>query len=172
MPTLYLLRHAKSSWDDPSLADRDRALSDRGRKAAGMLAAFIDSDPACIAPALVLCSPARRALQTLEAIRASLGPQAQVQVEEALYGATAGDLLRRLRAVPEGTDPVMLIGHNPAIGELALGIARGGNRLEQLRGKFPTGALCILAVPGQWQRLEGGTGDLQAFVVPRDLLAH
>lgn len=170
MPTLYLLRHAKSSWDDPSLADRDRPLSARGRKAAGTLAAFIDADPASVAPGLVLCSPARRAIQTLEEIRASLGDQARVEVEEALYGATAGDLLRRLRNVPDGTDPVMLIGHNPAIQELALGMARGGNRLEQLRGKFPTGALATLAMPGHWRDLVGGSGELQAFVVPRDLL--
>jgi phosphohistidine phosphatase len=169
MPTLYLLRHAKSSWDEPSLADRDRPLSARGRNAAGALAGFIESTPARIAPSLVLCSPARRAVETLEQIRASLGEQAQVMVEEDLYGATAGDLLHRLRSVPEGTDPVMLIGHNPAIQELALGIARGGNRLEQLRGKFPTGALATLAIPGPWRGLVGGSGELQALVVPRDL---
>jgi phosphohistidine phosphatase len=165
MPHLYLLRHAKSSWDDPALADRDRPLASRGRKAAARVARYIELEQ--IAPELVLCSPARRCLDTLEAIRAALGEAARVEVEEALYGAGSGDLLRRLRKVPAATASVLFIGHSPAIQELALMLARDADDLHRLRTKFPTAALVILDVPGAWKDLGAAPAVLEDFVVPR-----
>lgn len=167
MPTLFLLRHAKSSWEDSAQDDRDRPLSPRGRRAAAALSGYIAS--AGIQPDLVLCSPARRTRETLEAIRPSLGDQAETSVEEALYGASAGDLMHRLRSVGPATGSVLLVGHNPGIQELAMGLTRAGNHLEQLRGKFPTGALATVELPGTWEDLAGGTGRLEALVLPRDL---
>jgi phosphohistidine phosphatase len=80
-----------------------------------------------------------------------------------------GELLRRLRTVPAATPSVMLIGHNPAIHELALRLAGTGDNLKQLKVKFPTGAMATLAVPGPWKDLGDEPADLLEFAVPREL---
>jgi phosphohistidine phosphatase len=164
---LYLLRHAKSDWDDPALADKDRPLAPRGRKAASALAGHIERSG--ISPALVLCSPARRTMDTLRLISGSFRDPVEILVEEELYGAGMGDLLRRLRNVPEATPSVMLIGHNPAIHELSLALARSVDDLKQLKAKFPTGAMATLEVPGAWKDLGAEPADLLEFALPRDL---
>jgi phosphohistidine phosphatase len=164
---LYLLRHAKSDWDDQALADRDRPLAPRGRKAASALAGHIERSG--ISPALVLCSPARRTMDTLRLISGSFRDPVEILVEEELYGAGMGELLRRLRRVDEATPSVMLIGHNPAIHELALALARSVDDLEQLKRKFPTGAMATLAVPGAWKDLGADPADLLEFALPREL---
>jgi phosphohistidine phosphatase len=153
---LYLLRHAKSSWKHAELADRDRPLAGRGRRAAKAIGRHLREQG--IDPDLVLCSPARRARETLERIEPALGRGA-VQVEPELYGASAGELLARLRGVADEVESVMLIGHNPAIAELALDLCG----LEQ---KYPTGALATLAFPS-WETLD--RAQLVDFVRPRDL---
>ncbi|MEA2500039.1 MAG: phosphohistidine phosphatase [Actinomycetota bacterium] len=164
---LYLLRHAKSDWDDQALADRDRPLAPRGRKAASALAGHIERSG--ISPALVLCSPARRTMDTLRLISGSFRDPVEILVEEELYGAGMGELLRRLRRVDEATPSVMLIGHNPAIHELAVALARSVDDLEQLKRKFPTGAMATLAVPGAWKDLGADPADLLEFALPREL---
>jgi phosphohistidine phosphatase len=164
---LYLLRHAKSNWDDPALSDRDRPLAPRGRKAAAALAGHIARTG--ISPSLVLCSPARRTMDTLRLISGAFADGVEILVEEELYGAGSGELLRRLRKVPPRTPSVMVIGHNPAVHELALTLARSVEDLNQLKSKFPTGALASLAVPGAWKDLGAEPADLQEFVLPREL---
>ena len=165
--TLYLVRHAKSDWEDPALADRDRPLAARGRKAASSLAGHIERSG--ISPALVLCSPARRTMDTLRLISGSFRDPVEILVEDELYGASMGELLRRLRTVPAPTPSVMLIGHNPAIHELALRLAGTGDSLKQLKVKFPTGAMATLAVPGPWKDLGDEPAGLLEFALPREL---
>jgi phosphohistidine phosphatase len=160
---LFLLRHAKSSWDDADLADRDRPLARRGRRAAKVMARHLRGEK--ISPSLVLCSSARRTRETLDTV----GPSGEVRIEDELYGASEAELLERLRRVPEAIESVMLIGHNPAIQGLALGLARGGDRLEAVERKFPTGALATLTVPGAWEELGPGSAELVAFVKPKEL---
>jgi phosphohistidine phosphatase len=164
--TLYLLRHAKSSWDDAALADRDRPLAPRGQKAAKLMAEHLRRDG--IAPGLVLCSVARRTRETLEAIEPALGGP-EIEVERDLYGASAGELLERLQAVPDGVESVMLIGHNPSIQTLALNLAGRGDDLDAIGLKYPTGALATLTFEGSWQELDRGGAELAGFVRPRDL---
>jgi phosphohistidine phosphatase len=164
---LYLLRHAKSDWDDPTLPDRDRPLAARGRRAASALAGHIERSG--ISPALVLCSPARRAMDTLRLVSGSFRHPVEILVEEELYLAGMGEMLRRLRKVAAPTPSVMFIGHNPAIHELALALARSVADLNQLKGKFPTGAMTTLAVPGEWKDLGAEVADLLEFVLPREL---
>src|SRR5690348_2022253 len=135
---MYLLRHAKSSWDDPQLADHDRPLAPRGRRAATRMGGYLREEG--IHPALVLCSSARRARETQR--RAAVGDD--VRVEEGLYGASAQELLARLRRVPRGVESVMLIGHNPGMQDLALSLGRGGGAIDEIGVKFPTGALATL----------------------------
>ena len=168
MKRLYLLRHAKSSWKDRSLADSERPLAGRGRRAAKAMAAHLESER--VRPELVLCSPARRARETLERVQAALGDEVDVLFEDALYGATEADLLARLRALPPEVGSVMVIGHNPGLEELALALSSEGAELARMREKYPTAALATidLSVDG-WSALERGGGELVAYVRPRDL---
>jgi phosphohistidine phosphatase len=164
---LWLLRHAKSSWDDDALADVDRPLAPRGERAADAMATFIER--AAIRPELVLCSPALRARLTLEHVRASLG-EAEVVVDPELYTFDARPLLARVHTVPDAVASVMLVGHNPAMHELAMMLARSGDQLADLVGKYPTGALAELQLDAtSWSAVEAGGGVLTRFVTPRTL---
>lgn len=158
--TLFLLRHLKSSWDDRSLADRDRPLAPRGRKAGKRVARHLRENG--IAPELVLCSPAVRTRESLEAARGALGDP-EVRFEERLYGASKDELLEVLRDVDPDVSSVLVIAHNPGLEDLAA--ALGGTVPE----KFPTGAFVTLALPGEWAELEPDSCELTAFVVPREL---
>jgi phosphohistidine phosphatase len=165
--TLYLLRHAKSSWSDPTLADHERPLSPRGRRDAKRIADHLLR--LGIAPALVLCSTSRRTRETLDLVRPALDA-ATVSLEPELYAASAETLLERLHAVPEEVSSLMLIAHNPGLEELALLVASDGPELGRLETKFPTAALATLTLPrATWQRLSEADAVLAAFVVPKDL---
>lgn len=162
--TLYLLRHAKSSWDHPMLADADRPLAPRGLKACDRLARYAEREQ--IHPELVLCSPARRARQTLERIAGSLGDP-PTTIAPSLYAASPGELLRRLHDLPEPVGSAMVVGHNPGLQELAILLA--GENSGAADDGFPTGALATLVFDGAWGDLEPGTACLRALVVPRQL---
>jgi phosphohistidine phosphatase len=167
MKRLYLLRHAKSSWDDPTLADQDRPLAPRGRKAAKVMARHLRRNG--ISPELVLCSPSRRTRQTLKRIAPHLGKNAKVQIEPELYAASAATLLGKLQEVPDEVDSVMLIGHNPGIQDLALSLARTGSENAKVRSKFPTAALATLELNATWRELGPGSAELVSFAKPKDL---
>jgi len=123
-----------------------------------------------IRPGLVLCSPSLRTRQTLEAIESSLGTDSQIESESELYGASEEKLLRRLQALPESVNSVMLIGHNPGLHELVLMLASRGADLGRLEEKFPTGALATLVAEGEdWAALGPGDAELVDYVVPREL---
>src|SRR6476659_3405682 len=152
MHTLYLLRHAKSSWDDPTLSDRDRPLAPRGRRDAKRIAKHLAR--LGIEPELVLCSPALRTRETLELLGPALGASPTVRLEVELYAASSASLLERIRAVPETITSLMLIGHNPGLHELALVLASAGAELERLEATFPTAALATLTLSNTpWSRL-------------------
>ena len=166
--TVILLRHGKSSWSDSTLADIDRPLAPRGERAVRKLAKYMRRKR--IRPALVLCSPALRARETLEAVEASLGKRCVVEVVPQLYAASEQELLERLQALPEPVSSVMLVGHNPGLQNLALVLASRGPYLPQLEEKFPTGALATLVVrSASWSALRPGEAELVDYVVPRQL---
>jgi phosphohistidine phosphatase len=169
LKTLYILRHAKSSWDDPRLADHDRPLGPRGQKAARQMAVHMRR--AKVRPDLVLCSSAARARQTYEAVSAGLDGLATLSVEDDLYGASDTGLLVRLQDVPDATGAVLLVGHNPGLQDLALMLAGDGDApgMARLGDKFPTCALATLDVPTPWASLGPGHCHLRSLVVPRDL---
>jgi phosphohistidine phosphatase len=167
MKRLFLLRHAKSSWDDPGLADHDRPLAPRGERAAKVIARYLREER--IAPDLVLCSSSRRTRETLDRIAPALGDEVRVEIERELYAASADRLLERLRAVDDDVESVMLIGHNPGIEQLALTLAGDGEKLADVRRKYPTAALATLEFDGRWSALEPGTARLADFVKPKQL---
>jgi phosphohistidine phosphatase len=165
---LYLLRHAKSSWKDPELADHDRPLNGRGVRAAKAMARHLRDEG--IDPELIVCSSARRARDTLKGIEPALARR-RVEVEPMVYGASGGTLLELVRAIPDDVDAAMVIGHNPGLEELALQLARyEGPLVHELEAKYPTGALATLAFDGpRWAGLAAHHAELTGFVRPRDL---
>ena len=172
MHQLLLMRHAKSSWDDPALSDHARPLNRRGRLAAEAMRRTMGD--LGLAPDLVLVSSARRTLQTLEALE----PWADtplVEPMDAIYLATAPALLQVLRGVADTVRSVMLLGHNPGLHELALllvgahGMARMDDTLRRLAAGYPTGALAEFTVTGPWGGLGSGGERLVRFLSPREL---
>lgn len=171
MRYVYLLRHAKSSWDAAVLSDHERPLNRRGVKACALMGKRLArlSPP----PGLILCSPAVRTRQTLELIRDDARLSAPVLVEEMLYLAPAAVLLRRLRRLGPDVDAVLVIGHNPGLQELACLLAGNDDSspaLNTLSEKFPTAALAELALPDDnWRALAAGSSRLRAFTTPKNL---
>jgi phosphohistidine phosphatase len=168
MRTVFLLRHAKSSWSDPTVLDIDRPLAPRGERAAKEIAKYMRRKR--IRPACVLCSPSVRTRRTLEAIEPALGRNCVIELVPALYAASRQELLRQLQALPDSVASVMLIGHNPGLQELALTLASRGANLPRLEEKLPTGALATLVADCEnWTALKPADAELVDYVVPRDL---
>ncbi len=170
MKTIFLLRHAKSSWDDNSLADHDRPLSERGRRAAPRIGAYMRG--AGCQPDLVLCSTSKRTRQTLAAVLSELDVEPVVEFEEELYLAAPGTMIDLVRSVPDTVEAVLLVGHNPGTGMLAGELAGFGlaGQLNLMRAKFPTTALAIIELNvDRWEDTVGGCGTLKQFIRPRDL---
>ena len=117
MKTLHLLRHAKSSWNNPDLNDHDRPLNKRGRRTAETIAAYFQQ--AKIAPDVVICSTAVRALQTLDPIAKAKKPR-NVVIQRGIYEGMQQTMWEQLRKLPNNAKCVLLIGHNPSLHDLAL----------------------------------------------------
>jgi phosphohistidine phosphatase len=173
MRQLLLLRHAKSSWDDPGLPDHARPLNARGKRAAAVMAAVMQD--LGLAPDIVLVSSARRTLQTLEAI-SPLADSPIIELMDDLYLATWQRMMDVLRSLPETARSVLLIGHNPGMHDLALELA-GAAAMERgtapgtqrLAGGYPTAALAEFSVTSSWKGLAPGSGRLVRFIAPNDL---
>jgi phosphohistidine phosphatase len=179
---LQILRHAKSSWDDPLLADHARPLNARGRQAATAMRRVLDDGVLREgegargggAPDLVLVSSARRTLQTLQALGA-FDPQPRVTPLDALYLAGASQLLDVLTSIEDTVSRVLLIGHNPGLHDLCMRLAAAPGApstlpvMQRLAEGFPTGAFAEFSVAGPWWSIADGGTRLTRFVVPREL---
>jgi phosphohistidine phosphatase len=172
MRQLLLLRHAKSSWDDASMSDRDRPLNARGRRSAGVMRqAMRDLG---LAPDVVLVSTARRTMETLEALE-PWEEMPLVEPMDSLYLATAPQLGAALHGVAETVRSVLVIGHNPGLHDFAVSLAgpltmaSGSEAARRLAAGYPTGALAEFVVAGSWWDLREGGGRLVRFLTPRML---
>jgi phosphohistidine phosphatase len=160
---LILTRHAKSAWDDPMTADHDRPLNPRGRRAALELGEWLHSRG--YEPDEVLCSAAARTRETWATVSAApLEVTPRVRITETLYHASPDVMLAVLRKA-EG-DCVMLIGHNPGIGELATMLpAQRPSHPDFAR--YPTGATLVIDFDVEsWAGVEPGRGSVLDFFVP------
>jgi len=166
MKTLILVRHAKSSWAQPMLTDRDRPLNARGRDAAARMGAWLATRG--YRPDEVILSPARRCRETWEGFQPSLEPVAAPRIEDDLYLAPGEQILSILRTAHG--DNVLMIGHMPGIGEFARFIRRDPPPLHDSFRKYPTGATLILNFEtDKWSDLQPGTGIVQDSMMPRML---
>ena len=165
---LLLLRHAKSSWDDLSLADHDRPLAKRGRRAAERVGEHLRA--AGLSPDLVVCSSALRTRETLELLSLD-GPRVhpEIRVQGAVYEATGSELIALVHGLPEAVASVLLIGHNPAMEDAATQLCGQdlGAEADRLRQKFPTAALAVFELDGAWRQLVPSRARLVSFRTPR-----
>ena len=172
MRQLLLLRHAKSAWDDPGLADHARPLAQRGLAAAAAIRRVMQESG--LQPDVVFVSSARRTLQTLKALE-PWDETPLIEPMDGLYLAGVEQLLGALRGTPETVRSAMLVGHNPGLHELAVllvgahGMAAGTEGAKRLALSYPTGALAEFTVAVPWQGLGEGTGRLVRFICPNDL---
>jgi phosphohistidine phosphatase len=168
--SLLVLRHAKSSRDNPSLADIDRPLAPRGIKAAEAMGRELAARG--WRPEQVLVSPAIRTRETWALVADELNDRPAPSFPRMLYMATPERLLQQLRKTPKKIGTVLMIGHNPAMEELAGRLAGDGSDAEalaRLKEKFPTAALARFVFDGAWTDLNFGKAQLTDFLLPRDI---
>jgi phosphohistidine phosphatase len=162
--TLLLLRHGKSDYPE-GVADHDRPLAPRGVREAGLAGDWLRAH----APAVdaVLCSTAARTRETLARTRID----APVEFSDRLYDATPGAIVEEINNVDPDVETLLVIGHEPAMSQLALGLATedGSNptAAEGISTKFPTSAIAVLRTSEPWDRLALDGATLVTFHVPR-----
>jgi len=162
MKTLLLLRHAKSSWDNPDLADHDRPLNHRGQKDAPRMGKIMRDKG--LLPDLILCSSAVRARQTLELANEALAYYGEIEYREELYSFEPGAYLRAIHDIPSVNQLVMIVGHNPSIQEVLTGLT--GEYMS-----MPTAALAEIELSiEEWGQISFGMGAiLKNFWVPKGI---
>jgi phosphohistidine phosphatase len=163
MKTLYLLRHAKSSWNFDDLSDQERPLNDRGRDDAPAMGQALAKR--CIALDLVVSSSAVRALSTAVLVARELGyPHDKILVEPAIYQAEVEDLVGIIRALPDTADSVLLVGHNPTITETVNALSPATAMSE-----LPTaGLVCLRFQSDTWAEVGKANGEFYFFDYPKN----
>ena len=168
---LLLLRHGKSARP-AEVDDFDRPLCDRGRRDAPAIGTWMQAHG--IQPELVLCSPARRARETLELMLPLIG-NPETRFDQALYLAGPSTLMRKIRSAPM-LSPLMLVGHNPGLHELGLALigqpdtGDPNSRQEEFTRKLPTSGLAVLDFARTtWRNVRAGSGVLTEFIRPKIL---
>jgi phosphohistidine phosphatase len=159
--TLYLVRHAKSSWDDPSQEDFDRPLNKRGKQDAPFMGQKLKEMG--IRPDLLVSSDAKRAKKTAEALAEALEyPLQGILFKREMYQADCDDMLKLINAMNDAADSMMIIGHNPEFTWLA-------NKLAQMEiENIPTsGVVCIAFNVMSWAQISYGRGRMQFFDYPK-----
>jgi phosphohistidine phosphatase len=170
MLTLSLLRHAKSSWSNPTLRDRERPLATRGVTDAPLMGKAMAERG--IDPELVLCSSARRTRDTLDLVLPELRVEPKVDYVDALYHASPEQMLEMLHGIQPGANRVMLVGHNPEIQAFALDLVGAGPKhfRDRLSIKYPTAGLAVINfASGLWKSVGVNSGTLNLFLSPKDL---
>ena len=167
MSMLHLLRHAKSSAGE-GIEDRERPLSGRGREAARRIGKHLSATGAFD---LVLCSSARRTRETLDLVMPEFSPRPRCIIEDGLYLAGRERLIERLRRLDPQDANVLVIGHNPGLHELAIGLAdkssAGFNEL--VSGKFPTAAYASFNIPSDWSAFGNSRYPMVVYETPKSL---
>jgi phosphohistidine phosphatase len=161
MRILYLLRHAKSSWNDPTLRDFDRPLKKRGREAAERIGQRMALE--ALSNPLVICSPAVRTRETAQIVLANANLQVEPRFDDRIYEASRRELVQIVTETPDDKEVAIMIGHNPGFEEL-LSFLTGEHR------RMPTCALAKLRLGDvSWKDVRAGEGSLEWFIAPNEL---
>ena len=160
MKRLIVMRHAKSSWDDPALDDFDRPLNGRGKLAAPYMGALMRSKG--LVPDVIVASPAKRARKTAKKARKAGEFAAPVTYEPGVYEASTGTLVDILSKVEDTNHTVLLVGHNPGM-EGLVGYLTGTS------AAMPTAAVAVLELTvDSWGQIDRDTGHLKALFRPTE----
>ena len=171
MKTLTILRHAKSSWDQPDADDFDRPLNERGWKAARRIGKELKHRNAHFD--LGLASPAARVRETLDGVSETYGQFGfPVRFEPRIYLADTATLLQLINEVDDDIGALLLVGHNPGL-ELLVAMLTHDDKAglrDRVEHKFPTAALAVIELPvGHWGDVEPGRGKLVELLLPKEL---
>lgn len=170
MMKLTILRHAKSSWDDPQLEDFNRPLNPAGWKAARRLGRELKLRKMRFD--LVLASTAARVRETLDGLEEKYDLDAKVCFEPAIYLATEETLLSLVRSLPSEVRFPLIVGHNPGLERLLLTLTNDDERGLRRRAaqKFPTAALAVVELPAtSWNKVEPATGKIAELILAKEL---
>lgn len=161
MKILYIIRHAKSSWDNPDLSDFDRPLNERGKRDAPKMGRRLKERE--IAPDLMLSSPANRALTTCQGIANILGyTKERIKTDRRIYHASAGELFEIVTSFNDNFDEVMIFGHNPGLTDFA------NELLNERIMNVPTcGIVAGKLKIKSWKEIKPGCGKLHFFDFPK-----
>ena len=161
MKTLYLVRHAKSSWKYPKLDDFERPLNKRGRRNAPFMGSLLKE--LNVAPDLVISSPANRAAMTARIIASALDfPLEDIQYSEAIYEFGEKALIDVVKEIDDTVDQAMVVGHNPATNGLANYIG------DQPVSNIPTcGVFCVELDIASWSNIKAHCGTVKFFEYPK-----
>ena len=161
--TLFIVRHAKSSWDEAGLEDRDRPLNERGKEEAPKMGKHLAGYS--VKPELITSSPALRALKTAEKIAKEIGfKKSDVVVDEGIYTFNGGSLMDVVKGFDDKYKSVMMVGHNPAITSFANEISNAGI------DNIPTCGVVLLEFDARkWKDVGKGGGRLLEFDYPKKL---
>jgi phosphohistidine phosphatase len=173
MRRLMLLRHAKSDWAAPGARDHDRPLSTRGREAAARMGTYMARH--ALVPDLIVASTAARVTETLALLLPAFKVPPKTMPDARLYETEADALLGVIKETPRTVHSLLLVGHNPALAELASLLMASGDVEARARliEKFPTAALAVIDFPlDDWGKIHGKSGRLDRFVVPKTLDAE
>lgn len=158
MKTLYVLRHAKSSWDDKSQADFDRSLNQRGLNAAPFIGEVMGKRDAV--PDVIISSPAKRAMQTAALVKESSGSNAAIRYDERIYEASVHALMLVVSQIDDMFESALIVGHNPGMEGLI-------NYLTGILEPMPTAALAATVLNiGDWKDVTVKCGTLQFLIRP------
>ncbi len=160
MKTLYIARHAKSSWNDSSLADIDRPLNNRGIKNAPVMAERLTEKTDSIDT--VLSSPANRAFTTARTLVAAIGiPANQIIIEPDLYFRGVSAMIEIIQNVPADSESLMVVGHNPDMTSLLNWFC------ETDISNMPTCSIATIGIDSEWSKISTGLGQLIDFDYPK-----
>jgi phosphohistidine phosphatase len=158
--SLLLLRHGKSDWSHDELRDDQRPVAERGRKAAKAIGRFIAESGQV--PDVAVASPAVRARDTLQLAAEAGGWRCPLREDDVLYGAAPPDVITLLRAEPDTTERLLLVGHEPCWSETIATLVGGGSH------RVPTAAVAGLDLDvASWTQVEPGVGRLLFLIPPR-----
>ena len=163
MKTLYLLRHAKSSWSFDELSDQERPLNDRGRDDAPLMGQALAKRRIC--PDVIVSSPAVRAMSTaLLVAREMQFPHEKIKVEPGIYGAEVDDLIAIIKGLPDAAGSVLLVGHNPTITEVANVLSPSS------LNEMPTAAVvCLRFSCDHWEEVSKANAEFYFYDYPRNV---
>ena len=168
MKKLTLLRHAKSSWDDPVARDFDRPLNKKGKRAAAAVGQFLQKQGLVFDQ--ILASPAVRVIETLEHVEEASGASYEPEWDRRIYLASSVTLMDVLRNAD--AEHVLMVGHNPGLEDLIFDLVPDGtsDARDAVEEKYPTAALAEMSLDiEKWEDIADGCATLDRFTRPRDL---